>query len=97
MTLDEMEAAHKDYLEWQYEEYGHVEEPKPNLVPIDRKGATMKNGTIPEATKSQLLALKEGICPTCGEPTGCYVFDNVMLFWCLKAQHHKFQETLNWS
>lgn len=96
MTLDELEAEHADYLAWLAEEELKPAPPSPKLNVIMKKGES-RHVNVPEAGKAQLLALREGVCPTCGKTAGCYVFDNIMLFYCHQVQHHRFKETLNWS
>lgn len=96
MTLDELEADHLDYQQWVNEEWPEAKVEKPKLVPIQKKGPALSNN-IPEATKIDLLALKDGVCAKCGGTCGCYVFENMMLFYCHAEPSHRFKETINWS
>ncbi len=107
-TIDEMEADHADYKDWisdtygnrdwEQDNYGHTVTPQPKLQKIKRQGVVMDNkANVPVATKVQLLALREGTCPTCGKSSGCYVYDNLMLFYCHENTTHRFKELLNWG
>lgn len=108
MTLDEMEQHHAELADVDDTSLPVVVRDQmfsrglppvtPNLIPIRRPGTAMWNSiNLPEANKVQLLALKDGACPTCGGIAGAYIFDNVMLFYCHAVTHHRFKETLNWS
>lgn len=99
MDLNELDQQYNEWLE-EYEAYA-VEDPPPlpkqTLVPVHRPGTAMHSINVAEASKTQMLALKDGRCPTCGGSAGAYCFDNIMLYYCHGVTHHRFKETLNWS